>query len=187
MIKRLLNGCRNFLMFRIRYPWVKHGRDVYCQTSVRFWSPHRHTVLGNNVTINFRCVFQSDIEIGDDVMIAMYSRFINRDDHVYDLVGTTMPDSPGGFKGKIILEGDVWIGHGAIVLSGVRVGRGAIVGAGSVVTKDVPRYSIVAGSPAGQIRMRFTPEQIAEHERILIEKGKLDPADRTGGRPLHIP
>ena len=65
-----------------------------------------------------------------------------------------MWDSGRGDKYKIIVEDDVWIGNGAILLSGVNVGRGSIIGAGSVVTKDVPANSIVAGVPAKPLRKK---------------------------------
>ena len=58
---------------------------------------------------------------------------------------------------RVEVENDVWIGHGAILLKGIRVGNGAIIGAGSVVTKSVPAYSVVAGNPARVIRSRFSP------------------------------
>jgi acetyltransferase-like isoleucine patch superfamily enzyme len=67
----------------------------------------------------------------------------------------------------LVIEQDCWIGFGAIVLSGVTIGRGAIVAAGAVVTCDVPPYAIVAGNPVRVLGARFTPEQIVEHERIL--------------------
>lgn len=64
------------------------------------------------------------------------------------------------------IEDDVWIGHYAIILPKCKyIGRGAIIGAGSVVTDDVERYTIVAGNPARKIRDRFTPELAAEIER----------------------
>lgn len=62
---------------------------------------------------------------------------------------------------------DVWIGTRSIVFSGVSIGNGAIVAAGSVVTKDVEPYSVVAGVPAKKIKMRFTPDEIVVHENIL--------------------
>lgn len=62
---------------------------------------------------------------------------------------------------------DVWIGRSAIILSGVKVGDGAVVGAGSVVTKDVPSYAIVAGNPAKLIRFRFEATVIHELEKIM--------------------
>lgn len=58
-------------------------------------------------------------------------------------------------KGPIIIEDDVWIGLRALILSGVRVGKGAIVAAGAVVTKDVPAFAIVGGNPARFIKWRF--------------------------------
>lgn len=69
-------------------------------------------------------------------------------------------------KGNIQIEEDVWIGSNSVVLSGIRIGRGAIVGAGSIVTKDVEPYSIVAGNPAIKIRMRFSTEVIDKLESM---------------------
>jgi acetyltransferase-like isoleucine patch superfamily enzyme len=63
-------------------------------------------------------------------------------------------------KGDIIVEDDVWICYRTTIMSGVRIGRGAVIAAGSVVTKDVEPYSIVAGIPAKTIQYRFTKEQI---------------------------
>lgn len=65
-------------------------------------------------------------------------------------------------KGPIAIGHDVWIGAGAVVLSGVTVGTGAVVGANSVVTHDVPEYAIVGGSPARIIKYRFAPDKIEE-------------------------
>ncbi len=166
-MKVILNAIRNVLLFRIRYPWVKHGRNIHCQWTARFWSPHKHIVLGNNVGIGHGCIFLADTEIGSEVLIACNVAFLNSDDHRYDVVGRTMWHSGRGDRYKIVVEDDVWIGHGASLLAPVRVGRGAIVAAGSVVVADVPRYAVVGGNPAKIIKMRFTPEQIEVHERLL--------------------
>lgn len=64
-------------------------------------------------------------------------------------------------KGDIIIGNDVWIGYEAVIMSGVTIGDGAIIGARSVVTKDIPPYTIVGGVPARQIRRRFSDEIIA--------------------------
>ncbi|WP_050591074.1 MULTISPECIES: CatB-related O-acetyltransferase [unclassified Mesorhizobium] len=75
----------------------------------------------------------------------------------------SQPEPTGnGRPGGIILGNDVWIGHGSIILPGVSIGDGAVVGAGSVVTKDVPPYAIVAGNAARLIRYRFSDDVIAK-------------------------
>lgn len=63
-------------------------------------------------------------------------------------------------KGQILIENDVWIGHGATIMGGVTVHNGAVIGAQAVVTKDVPPYAIVAGNPARIIKYRFDENQI---------------------------
>ncbi len=166
-VKAALNVIRNFLNFRIRHPWIRYGRHVHCQWTTRFWSPNRHIIIGDLVGIGHECLFQADTEIGNKVLIASYVGFLNSDDHRFDVVGKAIWDSGRGDKYRIIVEDDVWIGHGVIILSPATIGRGSIVAAGSVVTRDVPRYAIVGGTPAKVIRMRFTAEQIAEHERLL--------------------
>jgi acetyltransferase-like isoleucine patch superfamily enzyme len=113
------------------------------------------------------CVILVDLEIGNKVLIADNVALLNSDDHCFDIVGKTIRDSGRGDKFKIVIEDDVWIGHGAILLSPLHVGQGSIIAAGSVVTKDVKPYSIVAGNPARVIKMRFTEDQINEHERNL--------------------
>ncbi|KAI9133931.1 DapH/DapD/GlmU-related protein [Acaryochloris sp. CCMEE 5410] len=57
-------------------------------------------------------------------------------------------------RGPVIIEDDVWLGAGTTVLDGVKIGKGCIVGAGAVVTKDLPAYAIAAGVPAKVIKMR---------------------------------
>ena len=65
---------------------------------------------------------------------------------------------------RVEIGHDTWLGHGAVVLPGRKIGTGAVVGAGAVVTKDVAPYTIVAGNPAHEIRPRFAPEIV---ERLL--------------------
>lgn len=65
-------------------------------------------------------------------------------------------------KGNIVIGNDVWIGYKAIILAGVKIGDGAIIDTGTLVTKDVPAYSIIGGVPAKIIRMRFAEDIINE-------------------------
>lgn len=67
-------------------------------------------------------------------------------------------------KGDIIIGSDVWIGYNTLILSGVKIGHGAVIGARSVVSKDVEPYTIVAGNPIREIRKRFTEKQ---REKLL--------------------
>ncbi len=69
-------------------------------------------------------------------------------------------------ESRVSLGPDTWIGHGAVVMGGVRVGLGAVVGAGAVVTRDVPDYTVVAGVPARPIRARFPEPVQAALKRI---------------------
>ena len=70
-------------------------------------------------------------------------------------------------KGNIVIGNDVWIGYEAVIMAGVHIGDGAIIAARAVVTKDVPPYTIVGGTPAKEIRKRFHAEVI---EQLLIQK-----------------
>ena len=67
----------------------------------------------------------------------------------------------------VILEDDIWVGVRAVILKGVKVGRGAVIGAGAVVTKPVPPYCVVAGNPARPLKLRGSVEEILAHERSL--------------------
>jgi acetyltransferase-like isoleucine patch superfamily enzyme len=139
------------------------------------WAPNRLTI-GNNVYIGKYCTLQTDMTIGSNVVIGNNVGLIGKYDHDYSRIGTSIKDAPWigeaeyTFKGKgqkIVIENDVWIGYGAIVFSGVCVHRGAILAAGSVVTKDVPAYAIVAGNLARQIDVRFSSDVRVQHEKIL--------------------
>jgi acetyltransferase-like isoleucine patch superfamily enzyme len=171
-MKHLLNELRNVLLLRIRHPWIRYGKNVHCHADDRFCAPNGHIVIGNHVGMGVRCLFLCDVEIGNKVLIASNVAFLNSREHRIDLLGKTIWDSGRGPDQLIIVEDDVWIGHGSIILSPARIGRGAVIAAGSIVTHDVPRYGIVAGVPARLIRMRFEPEQIVQHEHALAqEKG----------------
>lgn len=80
-------------------------------------------------------------------------------------------------KGDVIIEDDVWIGYGAIIMSGVRIGQGAIIAAGAVVTKDVEPYAIVGGVPAKVIKYRFDPAMI--DKLMEIDFNQLKTSDIT--------
>lgn len=140
----------------VRIPW-----------SVTLWSPHRDISFGHRVQFGPGCAVLCDAQFGSHILIANQVAFVGRDDHRYGVVGKRTWDSPRGDSGRCVVEDDVWIGHGAIVLSGVTIGRGAVVAAGAVVVESVPPYAIVGGCPAKLIKWRFTAEEIQRHEALL--------------------
>lgn len=115
--------------------------------------------------------------IGNFVSIGGNVLFLLGGDHRYDCLSTypfkkkvLFKESEAVTKGPIIIEDDVWIGNNAIVLSGVKIGKGAIIAAGSVVTKNVEPYSIVGGNPAKLIKYRFNEEITKELLKINLSK-----------------
>lgn len=120
--------------------------------------PEGSVQIGAGTSIHRGCQIESykaPIIIGRDVGIAARCTFLSFDHGI-------APDQwyaqqPLTTKGPIIIEDKVWLGHGVIVLSGVRIGEGAVVGAGSVVTRDVPAGAIAVGVPACVVRMRSDP------------------------------
>lgn len=117
------------------------------------------------------------LEIGSFVSIAPGVKFILGGNHEINKI-STYPfkvkildmKTEAWTKGKITVCDDVWIGMNSIILSGVKIGQGAIIAAGSVVTKDVPPYSIVGGNPATVIKYRFSKEIIKNIETIKWSK-----------------
>jgi len=124
--------------------------------------------MGAYSFINVECILNTNVELGRYVMLGPRVAIVGGD-HVFDVPGVPTVFSGRGTIGKTKIEDDVWLGYGVIVMSGIRVGRGAIVAAGSVVTKDIPPYEIHAGVPNKKIRDRFDAEQIAIHEKMLEE------------------
>jgi acetyltransferase-like isoleucine patch superfamily enzyme len=171
-IRQIANCVRTKLYFSLRCQWAVRKGRVRIPWSVDLWSPHHDIELGDRVQFGPDCVIHCDAKIGNSVLLAPRVALIGRDDHRIDAVGSTIWDSPRGEGGKVIVEDDVWIGFGAIVMSGVRIGTGSVIAAGSVVTKDIPAYSVAAGVPAKVIRERFTPDEIALHERALKQASK---------------
>ena len=108
--------------------------------------------IGNNVQINERTRLRN-VSIGNDVMIAP-EVYILHSGHDFTNKEITMRFQGEQFYPLTIIEDEVWIGARAIINAGKKIGKGAIVAAGSVVTKDVEPYTIVGGNPASFIKNR---------------------------------
>ena len=158
-MRLVANAIRSFWILKIRYPWVKHKGFIRISASARIWSPHKDVTIGDKVQISPHCLIQCDIEIGNSVLVATNVAFVGKDDHNSNIPEKTMWDSGRGDNYKTHVGNDVWIGYGAIIMSGVTIGDGAIVAAGSVVTKDVAPCTIVGGNPARFIKNRFSSEE----------------------------
>jgi acetyltransferase-like isoleucine patch superfamily enzyme len=111
--------------------------------------------IGADTSIHRGCQiesYQASINIGCRVEIAPRCAFQSFDHGMAPEV--PISKQPLTTKGPIIIEDDAWLGYGVIVLSGVSIGKGAVIGAGSVVTRDVPAGAIAVGVPARVVRMR---------------------------------
>lgn len=128
--------------------------------------------MGYATTLGYNNFLHGDIEIGKycqlgaDVAIhstnhptSYLSTYINK--NLFDGELSKLKEIK-----KIRIGHDVWIGHNAIIVGNVNVGNGAVIASGSVVTKDVEPYSVVAGVPAREIRKRFSDEVIKEVEAM---------------------
>ncbi len=137
--------------------------------------------IGRFTSIGSRCemmAFLANIRIGDHVMIASNCRFYPYDHGTAP--GIPMQQQLLVTKGDIVIEDDVWIGTGAILLSGVHIGRGAVIAAGSVVTKNVAPGLMVGGNPARTIKCRDESLSTSllnkdifvdiEHDALMVRK-----------------
>jgi len=133
-----------------RFVWLGHGTKIRCHEGVV--EIGAKTVLGQECTISA----YRRVRIGEQCVIADRAMFIDFDHGVVEVERPIR--SQGIYSREVEVGSNVWIGYGACILRGVRVGDNAIVGTNSVVTKDVPANAVVAGIPARIIRMRNAPE-----------------------------
>lgn len=115
-----------------------------------------------NVHIGRYCSIAPNVTLGD---LTHPTNWLSTNPFQYDKTSDLVNFQSHDFdseSGSVVIGNDVWIGRYAIILNGVTVGDGAIIGAGAVVTKDVPPYAIVGGTPAKTIRYRFDEDTIRE-------------------------
>lgn len=123
-------------------------------------------VVGEHSYIGPGCNICPSVKIRRYVMIASEVMIVGSD-HNFDIPGIPIIFSGRPVHPETIIEDDVWIASRSTVLAGVRIGRGAIIGAGALVTKDVAPYAIVAGVPARVVRYRFNEKAQHEHDQML--------------------
>lgn len=117
--------------------------------------------IGDRVSINYDCHIGcvNEIRIGNDVLMASRVYITDHSHGAPDYHDIDTPPSSRKVysKGPVIIEDEVWIGEGACILPNVTIGRGSIIGANSVVTKNIPPFSIACGSPARVIKKLRQP------------------------------
>ena len=187
MIRRInMGGVKISLLFS--YVWdalwapfwkrsMKHcGKGVFIRPMSSDLKGIENLSVGDYTLIpkgsTFYCTI-APLTIGKKVIFGPKPTIITGD-HRTDYVGKHLIDVTDAEKlpGQdlpVVIEDGVWCGANVTILKGVTIGRGSIVAAGAVVTKSCAPYSIIGGVPAKLIKMRFSPEQIIEHERLLNE------------------
>jgi acetyltransferase-like isoleucine patch superfamily enzyme len=136
-----------------RFVWIGDGTKIRCHEGVV--EIGQKTVVGQECTIS---AFQR-VRIGEQCVIADRVMFIDFDHGVVDV---ELPIRKQGiYKRNVEVGSNVWIGYGACILRGVRVGDNSVVGTNAVVTKDVPANAVVGGVPARVIRMREGPQSLS--------------------------
>jgi acetyltransferase-like isoleucine patch superfamily enzyme len=135
-----------------RFVWLGHGTKIRChEGQVEIGAK---TVLGQECTIS---AYQR-VSIGQQCVIADRVMLIDFDHNVADAEQAIRKQ--GIYKRDVVVGSNVWIGYGAQILRGVTVGDNAIIGASSVVTRDIPANAVAAGTPARVVRMRPAPEHL---------------------------
>lgn len=133
------------------------GNDIYIgyNTTLGY-----NNLIGGNVKIGKYCQIGSDVAFhATNHPITYITTYINKNLFSGELKSLKQ-------ENKIVIGNDVWVGHGVIVLGNVTIGNGAILAAGSVVTKDVEPYTIVAGVPSKPVRKRYSESIIQELEEL---------------------
>lgn len=128
----------------------KCGKNVDIGRHISFSSK---VSLGDNSSIGDNAHINGSLTIGDNVMIAANCAFLATN-HITDRIDIPM-NRQGRVEKPIVIDDDVWLGYGVTLLAGVHVGKGSIVAAGAVCSKDVPEYTVVGGVPAKVIRTRI--------------------------------
>ena len=181
MLKKI-KKIRNLILVKIIFRKYQISNGFHAGRGVLMWAKD-FIVIGKDFYMGAYSRIGCNAKIGNNVIFGSYVSLVGRYDHHYQQIGvpirkaSQIRDKEYSWKGinsNVIIEDDVWVGHRAIVLSGVKIGRGSIIAAGSVVTKNVERYTIVAGVPAKKIRERFlNSDDIDKHEDVLYRKNKI--------------
>ncbi|QXP56890.1 acyltransferase [Cellulophaga sp. HaHa_2_95] len=180
MIKNLIRNLRFYYLMKIKWKKYSIGENFYAGMRVQLWAKNS-LIIGKNFYIGRDSQIEADCTIGDNVIFGNKVAIVGKYDHHYQQLGvpirmaSRIRDESYNWKGlssKTIIEDDVWVGYGAIIMSGVTIRKGSIIAAGAVVTKDTEAYSISGGNPARKITSRFTTEEDLK-THLTLEKDFL--------------
>ena len=171
----LFEAYKHYKLYQFRNKWLK--RNMHNQTIANNFFNIDLVEVGNASYGELNVISFANkcrLYIGNYVSIAQEVVFLLDVEHRLDCISTypfkvktvKLCKAEAFGKGDIIVDDDVWIGYRAIILSGVHLGKGAIIAAGAVVTKDVPPYAIVGGNPAKVIKYRFDKNIIDKLELL---------------------
>jgi acetyltransferase-like isoleucine patch superfamily enzyme len=135
-----------------RFAWVGDGTKIRCHEG--------EVVIGAKTVLGQECTISAyrHIRIGEQCVIADRAMFIDFDHGVAEVERPIRVQ--GIYKRDTVVGSNVWVGYGACVLRGVRVGDNSVIGTNAVVTKDVPANAVVGGVPAKVLRMREAPREL---------------------------
>jgi len=170
-----LKRMRDLYLVKFKWGRYKIGKGFHAGARVSLWA--RDTlIIGSDFYIGRDSLIETDCIIGNHVMLGNKVALIGRYDHNFQQIGVPTRFASQvrdldykwrGLNDPIIVEDDVWIGYGSVIMGGVWIGAGSIIASGSIVTKDVEPYSIYAGSPAVKLKDRFdTAEELEKHKEI---------------------
>ncbi|GGH56546.1 acetyltransferase-like isoleucine patch superfamily enzyme [Filimonas zeae] len=179
MIAGIIKQLRDFYLVKIRWRRYSIDKGFHAGARVRIWARSQVTI-GKNFYIGRGSQIESDVIIGDNGLWGNNVALVGKFDHHYQQIGVPVRqamqirDKDYNWKGLnliTVIEDDVWIGYGSVILSGVKIGEGSIIGAGSLVTKDVEPYCIYGGVPAKKIGERFgNRDDLQKHLTIINSK-----------------
>lgn len=169
--------CYGLMMMYVHRPlFASHGRNLRFDPISSYFT-FKSISVGDDVYIGPGALLmstESTITLGNKIMFGPNVTIIGGD-HNASVIGRFMYDVHEKRPQDdlpVIIEDDVWVGTGAVILKGVTIGRGAIVAARALVSRDVPPYSIAGGLPAKVLKWRFTVDEVIEHEQALYTPEK---------------
>lgn len=149
-VSRKFKFAKIFRVFFAKHILKKIGMNVNIEKGAYFGP---NVSIGDNSGIGVNCELYGSISIGENVLMGPEVVFYTSNHEFRDM--TKLIIEQGSTKEKpIIVENDCWIGRRCIILPGVKIAKGTVIGAGSIVTKSFPEYSIIAGNPAKKIGER---------------------------------